>query len=134
MNLNDNDFILAIKNYEDIVLSIPMLADDATIDELPELYRIFITISSLLRDYDEDLIKLIHNKWNKMDKAYKTKLVALLNNLIITDEKELCMYYSKSKDLDMKKVDLNNIINFNNNNNVTSIEADSPISARSIRG
>lgn len=86
MNLQDNDFILAIRNYEDIVLSIPMPTNELTIDDIPELYKIFLTISMLIRDYDEDLVTLLHKKWEAYDRDEKIKLLHSLNNNELIDE------------------------------------------------
>lgn len=86
MNLQDNDFILAIRNYEDIVLSLPVPTKDLTLDNIPELYKIFLTISMLIRDYDEDLIELLYKKWQSYDKDEKIKLLHSLNNEELIDE------------------------------------------------
>ena len=86
MNVQNNDFILAIRNYEDIVLSIPIPTHELTVSNIPELYKLFLTISMLIRDYDGDLIDLLHSKWDNYDTDEKIKLLYSLNNDELNDE------------------------------------------------
>jgi len=79
MNIEINDFILAVKKYEDILLSMPVPDTDVDYENMPQIYKIFLTVSVLIRDYDEDFMKLINNKWESMDFDEKLNLVVMVN-------------------------------------------------------
>lgn len=79
MNIELNDFILAIKKYEDIMLSMPVPEANITHENIPELYKIFLTVSTLIRDYDDDFVKLINDKWESLDFNEKLSLVEMVN-------------------------------------------------------
>jgi hypothetical protein len=79
MNTEESDFILAVKNYENIVLSMPIPDVMISPTGVPEVYKIFLTISTLIRDYDVDFIKLIDEKWKTLDINEKMELLDMVN-------------------------------------------------------
>ena len=102
MNTHDNDCIIAIKNYEDIVLSLPLLNENVDLKELPELHKIFLTICILLRDYDQELISLINKKWGIITDEEKIKLLNLgieqsVDNGVMKGVKEMLEFDSESE-------------------------------------
>lgn len=139
MNLQENDFILAIKNYEDIVLSMPVLSKEVALNDLPELYRLFITISVLLRDYDAELIDLLHKRWEDINEKYKLKMLEVLNEVVRDEKTDVCVLYNKDSEakngIDAEisvatKDELSDILNFSG----SVIEPTCVTTDRSIRG
>ena len=85
----------AIKDFKEIKLSAPSPNQLLNENNIPELYKLLLTISILIKDYDEDLFKLVCDKWEKIPKEEKDKFLELINaNLSVSVSDENTVSYS----------------------------------------
>lgn len=100
MNVGFNDFILAVKNYDSIMVSMPVPDTEVTKDSLPTLYKLFLTISTLLKDDDPDLFSFINEKWESVGEDEQLRLVKLVN------EGNKGVFFNEDDEFDTGKDDL----------------------------
>lgn len=83
MNIKQNDFVLAIRNFEEIRLSAPTPNNPLDDNNIPELYKLFLTISLLIKDYDPDLFEFINKKWHEVSYEEKRHLLEMINSDVL---------------------------------------------------